>query len=488
MNLKFSMDLGVTSKPFKMWAWGITEIGNIDNFLWGKDFKELLDFCNNTGNHKFYCRNLKKNGKIIMKWLFNNGFSYVSTKSDAVNKSFTSWIDDKSNIYSLNIYMEKHKNKVRKLTLLDSNKLINETPEQIVEEFDFSDVSLVSIDVDKIDFNNEDSTNLAVSYLKGNTIAVAKALKFIFDLGLNKNTMASNAFNEYMNTIGEKKFKKLFPTLPYELDYQIRLSYKGGYIYKNPDFDSKNINQDELVEVDVNSMYPHIMITKPLPYGEPLKFDGKYPDNSLYPLYIQNLKCNFELKSGCLPTIQLKNSRNFNGTEYLKSSNGEDVTLCLTSVDLELFFNNYYVYNIEYLGGYMFKSSLNLFNEYIDKWGKIKEESGKYKNIPLRKISKLMMNSLYGKFSISPNIQRKEPKFINNEIQIVMEQKKINQSIYIPVGTFITSYGRKRIIEMVEIYNKECVLSIILDGVICNSNNNANKFYNAYTSSIGRWG
>ena len=52
MNLKFSMDLGVTSKPFKMWAWGITEKENIDNFLWGKDFKELLDFCNNTGNHK----------------------------------------------------------------------------------------------------------------------------------------------------------------------------------------------------------------------------------------------------------------------------------------------------------------------------------------------------------------------------------------------------------------------------------------------------
>ena len=78
-----------------------------------------------------------------------------------------------------------------------------------------------------------------------------------------------------------------------------------------------------------------------LPYGEPIYYDGNYEKDDLYDLYIQMIRCNFKLKKNYIPTIQLKNSTAFNPTEYITDSNGEDVTLCLTSVDMELFKAHY---------------------------------------------------------------------------------------------------------------------------------------------------
>ena len=82
--------------------------------------------------------------------------------------------------------------------------------------------------------------------------------------------------------------------------------------------------------------------------------------------------CNFELKKNYIPTIQLKNNLSFIPNEYVTSSNGEDVTLCLTSVDMALFKEHYNIYNIEYHSGWKFKGTTGLFKEYIDYWNGVK--------------------------------------------------------------------------------------------------------------------
>ena len=94
-----------------------------------------------------------------------------------------------------------------------------------------------------------------------------------------------------------------------------------------------------------------------LPYDDPVYFEGKYTPDEMYPLYIQSINVSFEIKEGYIPTIQVKKSPSylFNPTEYLESSNGEIVTLVLTSVDLELFFKHYDVEYLEYNDGYKFK-------------------------------------------------------------------------------------------------------------------------------------
>lgn len=77
-----------------------------------------------------------------------------------------------------------------------------------------------------------------------------------------------------------------------------------------------------------------------LPYGEPVYFTGQYEEDEGYPLYVQSLVCDFKLKPGCVPSIQIKNNFHYSETEYLRESEVETV-LTLTSVDLKLFFDNY---------------------------------------------------------------------------------------------------------------------------------------------------
>ena len=122
------------------------------------------------------------------------------------------------------------------------------------------------------------------------------------------------------------------------------------------------------------------MFEKDLPYGEPVFFEGKYKPDSVYELYIQQFSCSFKLKPGKIPSIQIRNSWKFIPNEYLESSNGEIVTLCLTSVDLKLFLENYDISFPSWNCGWKFKNIQNLFKEYIDKWIKVKIKSTKEKN------------------------------------------------------------------------------------------------------------
>jgi hypothetical protein len=119
--------------------------------------------------------------------------------------------------------------------------------------------------------------------------------------------------------------------------------------------------------------------------------------------------CQFELKPDHIPTVQLKNNLAFIPTEYLTTSGDEDVTMCMTSIDLELFFAHYDVYNIEYHSGWKFKSTIGLFTEYIDKWTVIKIQSKHDGNKAMYLLAKLMLNALYGKFALNPNVQSKFP-------------------------------------------------------------------------------
>lgn len=198
--------------------------------------------------------------------------------------------------------------------------------------------------------------------------------------------------------------------------------------------------------MDVNSLYPSVMYYNPLPYGEGIYFKGKYKPDKIYNLYVQMITCQFELKENHIPTIQLKNNLSFTPTEYLTSSNEEEVTLCLTSVDLELFLAHYDVYNLEYHSGWKFKSTIGLFKEYIDKWNKVKMESTLNGNKAMRTLAKLMLNALYGKFALNPNVQSKLPYYQDKLVKYKLGEKETRDPIYIPVGTFITAWARYKTI------------------------------------------
>ena len=160
----------------------------------------------------------------------------------------------------------------------------------------------------------------------------------------------------------------------------------------------------------MNSLYPSVMYEKELPFGEPIFFSGKYENDKVYNLYIQMITCSFEIKKNKIPTIQIKNNKSFfRGNEYLLSSNNEIVCLVLTNIDLKLFLEQYNVYDLEYICGWKFKSIKGIFKNYIDKWIARKNEATLEGNKGQRTLAKLMLNSLYGKFATSLDVQSKIP-------------------------------------------------------------------------------
>ena len=189
------------------------------------------------------------------------------------------------------------------------------------------------------------------------------------------------------------------------------------------------------------------MYNKPLPFGRPIAFEGKYEYDFLYPLYIQRISCSFKLKKGKIPTIQLKHSFGFLPNEYIESSNGEIITLTLTNIDLKLFLENYDIKYEKYDGGFKFKQLYGLFTEYIDYWSTQKINAKKDGNRALYLISKKMLNSLYGKFSKSPHVRSKIPYLDENGVVCYeITEDKIEKGLYIPIGSFITSYAREKTI------------------------------------------
>lgn len=200
--------------------------------------------------------------------------------------------------------------------------------------------------------------------------------------------------------------------------------------------------------LDVNSLYPYVMYDKLLPFGEPEFFKGKYVEDSVYPLYIQMITCEFEIKKNKIPTIQIKGNRSyFKENEYLESSEYETVCLVLTNVDLKLFLEHYDVYNLTYISGWKFKGMTGMFKDYIDKWINEKNEGTLNGNFGQRTLAKLMLNSLYGKLATQTKTQSKIPILGEDEIiHYTLDEEQEKDGIYLPCGSFITAYAREKTI------------------------------------------
>jgi len=159
------------------------------------------------------------------------------------------------------------------------------------------------------------------------------------------------------------------------------------------------------------------------------------------------IRCQFRIKKGKIPTIQIKHGFHFQANEYLTSSGNTEVIICLNSVDLKLFFEQYDVFNLEYLSGWKFKSTKGLFTEYIDKWSNNKIQAKKDGNHGLYLISKLFLNSLYGKFGTDTKVKSKIPYLGEDDIIHFKDgEAEDKDGVYIAMASFITSYARLKTI------------------------------------------
>ena len=436
----FAADFETTTleEDCRVWAWATADV--VSNALsFGNNIESFIAWCKVHPNIKCYFHNLKFDGKFIVSHLLENGWEWIPDKSQAGKNTFTTLISDLSQWYSVKLYFEEDKH----VEFLDSLKIIPLPVAKIAPAFGL-EIGKLELDYQAPREKGHELTDDEKEYISNDVLIVAKALNIMFAQGMTRMTAGSNAFHDYQKMVGGKRrFRKWFPEPDYDRDLRDGGCYKGGFTAVNPKY--AGVEVGEGCSFDVNSLYPSVMAAahgELLPFGEPIAYEGEYVPDDGYPLYIQYVEADFTVKPDHIPCLQLKGNRLFGETEYIRDSGGLQ-TMCLTSVDLEMLMEQYDVHDIRHIRGYKFRGSTELFRDYVEKWTEVKTKATLEGNKGLRQISKLELNSLYGKLATNPVKQSRMP-YLDDDgvVKYKLLPEEHAEAVYLPAGAFITSYAR----------------------------------------------
>jgi hypothetical protein len=430
-RVDFVADFETTTKAddCRVWGWGIARIDAPDDVYMSHTIDEFVERVSGL-NGVVYFHNLKFDGTFILDWLMNNGYVWVDGTRKTERGEFTTLISDMGRWYSLKVVWETgHTTEFR-----DS---LNKLPMPLARV-----ATSFKLDEGKgeIDYHKERPVGYVMTaeerdYLRRDVSIIAKAMRITLEQGMTKLTVGADSLTEYKDLLGAKLFERMFPVLPEAMDAEIRKAYRGGWTYADERFKQKR--QSSGCVLDVNSLYPYIMASTLLPYGQPTYQPGKVTTSDEYPLAIFSVTFTAKLKPRHVPCIQVKGSSIFTGTEYVKNIS-EPTTLSVTNVDWDLWNEHYDIEVESWDGGWKFRGVHGVFDEYIDKWSRIKAES----TGGLRELAKLHLNSLYGKFATNPNVTSKIPYLKDGVVAYYRGPDETRKPVYTAMGVFITAYAR----------------------------------------------
>lgn len=445
--------------------------------LWDDDveilhsFPEFLDYmCDKKTNIICYFHNIKFDGNFILDYLLRNGYKWNRVaEGKMLNKQFKCAISDRGPWYSITVKMHNMIIEFR-----DSYKLLPFSVKRIGKGFQTKHRKL-DMEYEGFRYAGCVITDEEKEYIRNDVLVVKEALEIMFERGHQKLTIGSCCLEEFKSTYDKIDYKNFFPDLTeMEIDEEIygecnadryiRHSYRGGYCYLVKGKENRTYTNGWTA--DINSSYPSNMSSESgnrYPVGMPKFWQGDIPNLPAQSYYFVRIKCRFKIKEGMLPTVQIKGSFLYNGTDYLTTSDIYDyssgtykryymrkgklhdtqITMTMTCVDYELFLQHYDVYDLQVLDGCWFRTEIGLFDEYMYKYKAIKESSQGAE----RELAKLYLNNLYGKFSANDSSSYKVP-YINKKnvlgFELVEEHEK--KPGYIAIGSAITSYARRFVI------------------------------------------
>lgn len=415
----------------RVWAWGVCNVSDFDEIEIGNSIEGFISWCS-AHDTIVYFHNLAFDGTFILDYILRDGFVHVDSKPRS--GEFSTLISDSGKFYSITVRWYNG----NVTYFRDSIKKLPMSVENVAKAFSL-DQSKGEIDYHAYRPVGHRLTDEEKDYLIRDIQIVAKALRVQLSEGMTKLTVGSDSLNEYKTSMGKRDFSRLFPILPMDADAEIRSAYRGGWTYADERTRGRVVGPGRAY--DVNSLYPWVMRTAVLPYGEPVFVEGMPEPTRQYPLFVVSVTLTARLKRNHVPCIQIKKSPFFVGTEYQKNI-PEPTTVFCTNVDLALWNDHYHLDILSYNGAWVFNGMTGLFDDYVDKWSKIKEnETG-----GLRAIAKLHLNSLYGKFATNPNVTPKIPILEDNRVKLVLGDEDERQPVYTAMGVFITAYARDKTI------------------------------------------
>ncbi len=445
-------------------------------------------FVSLNSNIVAYYHNLKFDGAFWLSYLlvdkhFKQAYDKIGENDNDVvwekqnqmlNNTFKYSISDRGMWYSIIIKVKNHFIEIR-----DSLKLLPFSVKRIGESFGTKHKKL-DMEYTGFRYAGCEITKEEREYIANDVLVVKEALEIMFRQGHNKLTIGACCLEEYKNICkksltNQLEYNEMFPNLyEFKIDKSkhkydnagdwIRKSYRGGWCYLVKGKENKiKING---TTADVNSLYPSMMSSKSgnkYPIGLPKFWYGNYiPDEALRDnmYYFVRIRTRFYIKDKHLPFIQVKGDLKYKGTESLETSdvynhdNDEyfpyyidkdgniqeaTVELTLTMTDYQLIKEHYELVDFEILDGCYFYSMVGIFDEYINKYAKIKKES----KGALRELAKLFLNNLYGKMASSTCSSFKVAYVKDDKsIGFIQVEEYAKKPGYIAIGSAITSYSR----------------------------------------------
>lgn len=467
----------------EVWASASVELFTEDVKIFHSIEEQFDYFVSLKQNICVYYHNLKFDGNFWLSFLMFNKRYKQATRATGEREIDIEFLDDnymKNNTYKYSIsdmgqwYTITIKVNGNYILIRDSLKLLPFSVAKIGKSFGTKHKKLDMV-YEGVRYAGCEITEKERDYIANDVLVIKEALEIMFEQGHKKLTIGSCCLSEYRKLIGNDLYECYFPDLtkyetPHEIetytntDMYIRRSYRGGWCYVVDDAQGKIFNGG--LTADVNSLYPSVMSSESgnyYPIGEPTYWVGNYiPNEALVNnrYYFVRVRTRFYLKPNMLPFIQLKYNMLYKPNECLKTSDvyskvyGEYLRtyinldgeveearpeMTLTMTDYALLKEHYDLEDFEILDGCWFESKIGIFDVYIDKYKKIKQNS----KGAIRELAKLFLNNLYGKMA-SSNVSSFKYCVPKNDgtftfWQIEEHNKKVG---YIPVGSAITSYAR----------------------------------------------
>lgn len=465
-----------------VWAAALVELGT-EAVTVDHSITEFWDRVLNLGQSVIiYFHNLKFDGAFLLSYFLSvkkYDQAFLSTNEEGTagifydrkgmwNNSFSYSISDKGQWYTITV---KANDKI--IEIRDSLKLLPFSVKRIGQSFDTKHKKL-DMEYNGFRFPGCEITPEEKEYIKNDVLVIKEALEIMYAEGHNKLTIGACCLKEFNTNYTKSELKERFPNV-YEIPINesygsktvgeyVHHSYRGGWCYLVPGKSNRIL--DNGCTADVNSLYPSMMSSESgnrYPVGAPTFWNGNYipaEAKERDKFYFIRIRTRFQIKKGFLPFIQIKNSYSYRGNVSLETSDvwsekeqryyrywrdetgamhDTAVTLTLTMMDWELLQKHYNLFDCEILDGCYFETSKFLFDEYMEKYKRIKQESKGAK----RELAKLFLNNLYGKMAASTDSSFKLARLKDDGAlgytAIVAHDKKPG---YIPIGSAITSYAR----------------------------------------------
>lgn len=254
-----------------------------------------------------------------------------------------------------------------------------------------------SLREESIKYCLQDCKSLYLVLIKFNDIIFDK-----FQLNINKfPTLSSLAFAIYRSHY--LKDNKI-PLITGQILDDIRQGYYGGAtdMYK-----PKIKNNKPIYTYDVNSLYPYVMSKYPMPIGKIRFFEGDIFKIMKNPFGFFEVEITTPNDLN-IPIILTRITKDGQTKTIAPLGNWKDVIFS------EEMFNSMknFGYKFKVLKGYLFDKGF-VFKEYVDSLYAIKSNTPK--DNPMYLISKLLLNTLYGKFGMHVDTYLTQHAIINDE-------------------------------------------------------------------------